>query len=110
MLRFTDLGQARHALRELKRLDRERQLRVSVAALVERPGGTPTGSGDAEGFYVPRTGIVGILVDAISGPAEALYAEPTETFRATETESRTRLSASSCSTRSAGLSSRASRS
>ena len=30
---------------------------------------------------MPRKGIVGILVDAISGRAEAPYAEPTETFR-----------------------------
>jgi APA family basic amino acid/polyamine antiporter len=85
VLRFNDLGQARHALDELKRLDRDRTLRVSAAALVERPGegssGTPTGTDDAEGFYVPKRGIVGILVDAISGPAEALYGEPTETFR-----------------------------
>jgi hypothetical protein len=85
VLRFNDLGQARRALQELKRLDHDRRLQVGAAALVGRPGeggrGMPNGSGDAEGFYVPQKGIVGILVDAISGPAEASYAEPTETFR-----------------------------
>jgi hypothetical protein len=85
VLRFNDLGQARRALQELKRLDHDRRLQVGAAALVGRPGeggrGMPNGSGDAEGFYVPQKGIVGILVDAITGPAEALYAEPTETYR-----------------------------
>ena len=83
VLRFNDLGQARQALHELKRLDRDRRLQVSAAALVGRPGegGRGKGSPNAEGFYVPQKGIVGILVDAISGPAEASYAEPTETFR-----------------------------
>jgi hypothetical protein len=85
VLRFNDLGLARSALHELKALDRDRRLRVSAAALVERPGegssGAPTGTGDAEGFYVPKRGIVGILVEAVSGPIEARYGEPTETFR-----------------------------
>ena len=36
VLRFNDLGQARHALDELKRLDRDRRLQVSAAALVGR--------------------------------------------------------------------------
>lgn len=85
VLRFNDVGRARRALQELKRLDGDRRLQVSAAALVGRPGegggGTPTGSGYAEGYYVPKKGIVGIMVDALSGPAEALYAEPTETFR-----------------------------
>lgn len=82
-LRFNDLGQARRALQELKRLDQDRRLRVGAAALVGPPGegGRGKGSANAEGFYVPQKGIVGILVDAISGPAEAPYAEPTETFR-----------------------------
>ena len=74
VLRFNDLGQARRALQELKRLDHDRRLQVGAAALVGRPGeggrGMPNGSGDAEGFYVPRKGIVGILVDAISGPGQ----------------------------------------
>ena len=58
VLRFNDLGQAGHALHEPNALDRDRRLRVSAAALVQRSGeggsGTPRGSGDAEGFYCPR--------------------------------------------------------
>jgi hypothetical protein len=85
VLRYNDVGRARRALQELKRLDGDGRLQVSAAALVGRPegggSGAPTGSGYAEGYYVPKKGIVGILVDALSGPAEASYAEPTETFR-----------------------------
>ena len=85
VLRFNDLGQARRALHELKALDRDRRLRVSAAALVQRSGeggsGTPRGSGDAEGFYVPDKGIVGMMVDALSGPTGAVFTRPTESFR-----------------------------
>jgi hypothetical protein len=36
---------------------------------------------DADGFYLPKDGIVGIMVDALSGPTEAVFARPTESFR-----------------------------
>jgi len=51
-VRFTDLGAARRALRMLKLLDSEGQLRVRAAALVERPApgrvGSPSGAEDDE--------------------------------------------------------------
>jgi hypothetical protein len=86
VLRFNDLGQARQALHELKRLDRDRRLQVSAAALVGRSNdGRIEASGgseeDAEGYYLPRGGIVGIMVDALSGPTEAVFGRPTESFR-----------------------------
>src|SRR5918995_1485205 len=85
VLRFNDLAQARHALEELKRLYRERVLRVRAAALVRRPRegrtGGPGGTGEAEGFFVPDKGIVGMMVDALSGPTGAVFARPTESFR-----------------------------
>ena len=77
VLRFTDQGQAKRALQELKRLDRSRRLRVSAAALVARPAG----AGDADGYFTPAGGIVGMLVDAVSGPVDAVYERPTEAFR-----------------------------
>jgi hypothetical protein len=85
-LRFNDLGQARHALDGLKRLDRDRRLRVNAAALVGRSNDgriDPYGGSedDAEGYYLPKDGIVGIMVDALSGPTGAVYGRPTETFR-----------------------------
>ena len=85
VLRFNDLDQARHALDELKRLDRKRRLQVSAAALVERPAegriDASGGSEDADGFYLPKGGIVGLMVDALSGPTGAVFARPTESFR-----------------------------
>jgi hypothetical protein len=85
VIRFDDLGEARRALQELKRVDRERRLRVSAAALVERSSdgrvAAPGGTGDAEGFYVPEQGIVGMMVDALSGPTGVVFAQPTESFR-----------------------------
>ena len=86
VLRFNDLGQARHALHELKRLDRDRRLQVSAAALVGQSGEgridtSPGASDDAAGFYVPKDGIVGMMVDAVSGPTRAVFARPTESFR-----------------------------
>ena len=84
VLRFNDLGQARRALDELKRLDRDRRLQVSAAALVGRSeDGRIDASGgavDAEGFY-PKGGIVGMMVDALSGPTGAVFGRPTESFR-----------------------------
>ena len=81
VLRFNDLGEARRAMQELERLDRERQLRVSAAALVERSRKEgASGTGDAEGFYVPDKGIVGMMEDAVSGPTDAVFARPTESF------------------------------
>ena len=59
VVRFNDLGKARHALHELKALDRDRGLRVSAAALRAATGRRrerhARGS-DAEGFYVPEGG------------------------------------------------------
>ena len=85
VLRFNDLGQARHALHELKRLDRDRRLQVSAAALVGRSNDgrieASGGSEDAEGYYLPKDGIVGIMVDALSGPTGAVFGRPTESFR-----------------------------
>jgi hypothetical protein len=84
VLRYTDLGQAERALQELKRLDRSGRLRVSAAALVGRAEqdrvGVPAGAGDADGYFTPRGGIVGMLVDAVSGPVGAVYERPTEAF------------------------------
>jgi hypothetical protein len=82
VLRFNDVGQARQALHELKRLDRDRRLQVSAAALVGESGeGRSPGTDDATGFYVPKDGIVGMMVDALSGPTRAVFARPTESFR-----------------------------
>lgn len=85
VLRFTDQGQAKRALQELKRLDRSRRLRVSAAALVAQPeqggAGVPADAGDADGYFTPAGGIVGMLVDAVSGPVDAVYERPTEAFR-----------------------------
>lgn len=84
VLRFTDQGEAKRALQELKRLDRNGRLRVSAAALVARPehdaAGVRAGAGDADGYFTPRGGIVGMLVDAVSGPVGAVYERPTEAF------------------------------
>ena len=84
VLRFNDLDQARHALHELKRLDRDRRLQVSAAALVGQSGegriDASPGANDASGFYMPKDGIVGMMVDAVSGPTRAVFARPTESF------------------------------
>ena len=65
-VRFTDLGAARRALRMLKLLDSEGQLRVRAAALVERPArgrvGSPSGAEDGERAFLPGGGVVGTLV------------------------------------------------
>ena len=85
VLRFNDLGQARHALHELKRLDRDRRLQVSAAALVGQSGegriDMSPGANDDNGFYAPKDGIVGMMVDALSGPTRAVFAQPTESFQ-----------------------------
>jgi hypothetical protein len=81
-VRFTDLGAARRALRMLKLLDSEGQLRVRAAALVERPAGSPSGAEDDERAFLPGGGVVGTLVDALSGPVGGVFARPTEGFRA----------------------------
>jgi len=60
-VRFTDLGAARRALRMLKLLDSEGQLRVRAAALVERPApgrvGSPLGAEDDESAFLPGGGV-----------------------------------------------------
>jgi hypothetical protein len=83
--RFTDLGDARRALHRLKQLDRDGQLRVREAALVQRSGqgdvDVPASAQDADGFYMPPGGIVGMLVDTLRGPIGALARRPAEAFR-----------------------------
>jgi hypothetical protein len=82
-LRFTDSGEARRALRMLRLVDSEGQLRVRAAALVERSAhGAMTGPDDAEGAFPPQGGVVGTLVDALSGPVGGVFARPTDGFRA----------------------------
>ena len=85
-VRFTDLGAARRALRMLKLLDSEGQLRVRAAALVERSAqgrvGSPSGAEDDQSAFLPGGGVVGTLVDALSGPVGGVSARPTEGFRA----------------------------
>ncbi len=85
-VRFTDLAAARRALRMLKLLDSEGQLRVRAAALVERSAqgriGCTSGAEDDEGVFLPQGGVVGMLVDALSGPVGGVFARPTEGFRA----------------------------
>ena len=79
-VRFTDLDQARAALHELERLDRDGRLRVRGAALVERSGdGRIAGADDAD--FAPPGGVFGMLVDALRGPGALLFAQPTESFR-----------------------------
>jgi hypothetical protein len=61
----------------------------SAASTTARPvrrsadGGIDTSGGaeDADGFYLPQDGIVGIMVVALSGPTGAVFARPTESFR-----------------------------
>jgi hypothetical protein len=75
-VRFAEVGAARRALRMLRLLDSEGQLRVRAAALVER-----SGDGRIAGPYgglAPQGGVVGALVDTLSGT----FARPTEGFRA----------------------------
>lgn len=79
-VRFTDAGQARGTLHELKRLDRDGQLRVRGAALVERSGqgriGMPPGTADADGLFMPQGGLVGALGGtATRRPAAEVAAE-----------------------------------
>ena len=83
-VRFTELGEARRALRMLKLLDSEGQLRVRAAALVERPGhgsGPPARAADEATVFLPQGGVVGMLVDGLSGPLGAEFARPTDGFR-----------------------------
>jgi hypothetical protein len=80
-VRFADLGDARRGLSMLKLLHSEGQLRVRTAALVERSGDGGAGR-PINGGFLPQDGIVGSLVDALSGPVGALFARPAEGFRA----------------------------
>jgi hypothetical protein len=80
--RFTDAGRARRALQQLKRFDDERRLRVRAGALLERSGQdriSLTGT-DGEGAFMPPAGIVGMLIDAVTGPPDTVYARPDEGF------------------------------
>ena len=84
-VRFSDVGEAHRAMHELKQLDRDGRLRVREAALIERSGqggiGVPAGGQDADGFFMPSGGIVGMLVDTLGGPAGVLFQRPAESFR-----------------------------
>ena len=83
-VRFTDIGAARRALRMLRLLDSEGQLRVRAGALVERSGQRsvgPPARADEPGVFLPRGGVVGMLVDGLSSPIGAVFARPTEGFR-----------------------------
>jgi hypothetical protein len=84
-VRFTDVGEARRALHELKRLDHDGTLRVRDAALMERSRqgrvAVPNAGPDPDGYYMPQGGVVGMLVESFdSGPAGMLYGQPTEAF------------------------------
>jgi hypothetical protein len=82
-MRFTDVGHARRALRMLKLMGSEGQLRVRAAALVGRSeDGRIGGYDEGEGGFTPPGGAVGTLVDALSGPVGGVFARPTENFRA----------------------------
>jgi hypothetical protein len=71
-VRFTDLAEARRALRMLKLLGSEGQLRVRAAALVERSArsgiGRPAGAADGDGVLPSRAEVVGRLVAKIEDP------------------------------------------
>jgi hypothetical protein len=79
-VRFAEVGAARRALRMLELLDSEGQLRVRAATLVERSGDGRSAGPD--GGFAPQGGVVGALVDALSGPVGDTFARPTEGFRA----------------------------
>lgn len=76
-VRFTDIGEARRALRELEQLDRDGRLRVRGAALVERSGQgrieLSEGARDDTGHILPPAGTAGMLVDVLGGPPVAPY-------------------------------------
>lgn len=81
--RFADAGEARGALHHLQRLDDDGRLHVRAAALLERSGQdriTLSEGARDESTFMPQAGIVGMLVDAVSGPPGALFARPTEGF------------------------------
>ena len=84
-VRFSDVGEARRAMHELKQLDRDGSLRVREAALLERSAqgriGVPGEGQDEDGFFMPPGGIVGMLVEALGGPNGVLFQRPAEGFR-----------------------------
>jgi hypothetical protein len=81
-LRFTDVGRARAALDQLERRDRDGQLRVRAAALVERSReggiGVPHGAGDVA--FLPHDGVGGMLLSALGGPLGSILAPPADGF------------------------------
>ena len=86
ILRFTDLGLARRALHELKRLDKDRRLAVRGAALVQRSGqggiDAPEAARDDDGHYLPAGGSFGMMLELLGGPlGSLLIGRPTEDFR-----------------------------
>jgi hypothetical protein len=84
-VRFAEPGEARRAMRELKRLDSDGRLRVREAALLERSGqgriGVPREGQDEEGFFMPPGGIVSMMVEALGSPLGVLHQRPAESFR-----------------------------
>jgi hypothetical protein len=84
-VRFREPGEARRALRELKRLDRDGRLRVREAALLQRSGqgriGLPGEGQDEDGFYMPQGGVVSMILQTLAGPHGVLFQRPAEGFR-----------------------------
>jgi hypothetical protein len=84
-VRFAAPGEARRAMKELKRLDRDGRLRVREAALLQRSGqgriGVPEEGPNEEGFFMPPGGIIGMMVEALGGPLGVLHKGPAESFR-----------------------------
>jgi hypothetical protein len=84
-VRFTELGEARQALGELKQLDSDGRLRVREATLIQRSGqgriGVPEEAQDDEGYFMPPGGIVSILVDALDDASGFLFGRSSKGFR-----------------------------
>ena len=84
-VRFAESGEARRAMRELKRLDRDGRLQVREAALLVRSGqgriGVPREGQDEDGFFMPPGGILSIMLEALAGPLGVLQQRPARSFR-----------------------------
>ena len=102
-LRYTELGRARRALHELKRLDRDRRLQVRGATLVQRSGqggiDAPPAARDDDGHYLPPGGTVSMLLDVLGGPLGVLGRGRARASAGTGAVPGTRASASSRSRR-----------
>ena len=84
-VRFAESGEARRAMRELKRFDSDGRLRVREAALVVRSGqgrvGVPREGRDEDGFFMPPGGIISIMMEALAGPFGVVNQRPSASFR-----------------------------